>query len=334
MLSVVHILRRKRISNFSIELIFSQIRDNLSNQLAFTVLEVPRFNDSFNDKFLNWIFILRNSFKFKNSLLHITGEIHYVSIFLFFNPIVLTIHDCGFVYRKKGIARYVNIWLYLKLPFLFTNKIIATSNEVKKDIIKWTGIREDAITVIPVPVRSDLVFVDKVFNSIKPRILHIGTAANKNLDNLLFALKGIDCELDIVGELTPLNLKNLKNLNIKYSNSVNLSNEEIKDRIVNCDILSFVSTFEGFGMPIIEANSVGRVVVTSSISSMPEVANDAACFVNPHDINSIRAGFIKVINDDTFRINLIEKGLLNKDRFSIESISNQYLNLYKELIQK
>jgi glycosyltransferase involved in cell wall biosynthesis len=47
------------------------------------------------------------------------------------------------------------------------------------------------------------------------------------------------------------------------------------------DILAFVSTSEGFGMPILEANAVGRVVVTSNITSMPEVANNAAHYVNP-----------------------------------------------------
>ena len=59
---------------------------------------------------------------------------------------------------------------------------------------------------------------------------------------------------------------------------------------MNTDILSFVSTYEGFGMPIVEANAIGRVVVTSNVLSMPEVAGNAAHLVDPFDVNSIREG--------------------------------------------
>ena len=82
---------------------------------------------------------------------------------------------------------------------------------------------------------------------------------------------------------------------MSYKVYCNLSNEEIKKKYEDCDILTLVSTYEGFGMPIIEANRVGRPVITSNILSMPEVAGEAACLVNPFDIENIN--FLRIIND-------------------------------------
>jgi len=103
---------------------------------------------------------------------------------------------------------------------------------------------------------------------------------------------------------------------------------------VDADILTFVSTYEGFGMPIVEANVVGRPVLTSNISSMPEVAGDAACLVDPFDVNSIREGLLKIIQDDNYRNNLIEKGKVNAQRFNPSFIAKMYLDIYKKIYQE
>jgi glycosyltransferase involved in cell wall biosynthesis len=85
-------------------------------------------------------------------------------------------------------------------------------------------------------------------------------------------------------------------------------------------------------LPIIEANAIERVVVTSNISSMPEVAGDAACLVDPFDIQSIRNGIITVIENDGYRETLIQNGRKNKARFTAEHIANQYYDLYQQLL--
>ena len=84
-------------------------------------------------------------------------------------------------------------------------------------------------------------------------------------------------------------------------------------------------------MPIVEANAVGRAVVTSNCASMPEVAGEAACLVNPNSIASIRDGIQKVINDDGFRNKIITQGISNAKRFDPEVIAKQYLSLYEEI---
>jgi len=93
----------------------------------------------------------------------------------------------------------------------------------------------------------------------------------------------------------------------------------------------FASTYEGFGMPIIEAQAIGRPVITSNIGAMKEVALDTACLVDPYDVESIKNGIQKLIRDEAYRDLMIKKGLKNVERFSLETISNQYIALYKSI---
>jgi glycosyltransferase involved in cell wall biosynthesis len=84
-------------------------------------------------------------------------------------------------------------------------------------------------------------------------------------------------------------------------------------------------------MPILEAQTVGRPVVTSNISSMPEVAGSAACLVDPYSVESIRAGVLRVIEDAEYRANLISAGFENTQRFKAETVARAYAELYAEL---
>ena len=104
-----------------------------------------------------------------------------------------------------------------------------------------------------------------------------------------------------------------------------------QDEYRNADMLLFVSTYEGFGLPIVEANAVGRPVVTSQISSMPEVAADAACLVDPYDVASIRHGVQRVIENAAYRNELIQRGYVNAMRFSQEVVAARYAEVYRDV---
>jgi len=92
-------------------------------------------------------------------------------------------------------------------------------------------------------------------------------------------------------------------------------------------ILAFPSLFEGFGLPVLEAQSVGVPVVCSNTSSLPEVAGDAALLVNPLDVNAIAAALRRAMFDDSVREPLVRAGLLNIQRFSWERCAQNILTL-------
>jgi glycosyltransferase involved in cell wall biosynthesis len=133
-----------------------------------------------------------------------------------------------------------------------------------------------------------------------------------------------------VGKLNETQRAKLEQHRIEYSFVYNISDEEMVRKYEECDVLVFPSLYEGFGMPIVEANAVGRPVLTSNLSSMPEVAGNAACLVDPLDIRSIRHGLLKIIRDDSYRNQLIANGFENRKRFEANEIARQYAALYLE----
>ena len=169
---------------------------------------------------------------------------------------------------------------------------------------------------------------------IAPTVLQIGTRHNKNLERVFEALAGLDIQLHIVGRLEPHQVDLLKAHKITFRNSWNLSKEDLLEAYRSSDLVSFVSTSEGFGMPILEAQWIERPVLTSSVSSMPEVAGDGALLVDPFSIESIRNGFKRLLSDSTLRCNLIEHGRNNRQRYTLKQVSSQYLQIYDEIINR
>ncbi|MBI2011666.1 glycosyltransferase family 4 protein [Candidatus Daviesbacteria bacterium] len=94
--------------------------------------------------------------------------------------------------------------------------------------------------------------------------------------------------------------------------------------------LVYPSLFEGFGLPILEAFSCGCPVLTSNISSLPEVAGEAAILVDPYNIDAIRDGMIK-LTDNNFRDKLTKKGYLQLNKFSWQIAAKETLKLFKEV---
>jgi glycosyltransferase involved in cell wall biosynthesis len=145
------------------------------------------------------------------------------------------------------------------------------------------------------------------------------------------ALKDVDCCLVIIGPLDSALLSKLTETGIKYESYVNLTPEQVVDQYALADIVCFVSLYEGFGLPIIEAQAIGRPVITSNISPMCDVASDAACLVDPYDGESIHRGIIKLINDEDYRNALVEKGYTNAGRHSPSIVARHYWAIYQDI---
>ena len=145
------------------------------------------------------------------------------------------------------------------------------------------------------------------------------------------ALKGLRCTLVLLGRLDEEIQKKLASCGTSYVNHVDLTEDEVRREYVNCDIVSFVSLGEGFGLPIIEGQATGRPVITADLSPMRDVAGDGACLVDPLDVDQIREGFNKIISDAAYRRQLVERGQRNVIRYSPATISGRYLDLYRRM---
>ncbi len=269
--------------------------------------------------------------RLRADVFHVSGDIHFAALFLPGSRTVLTIHDCGFVRHANPLKRFLLKWLWLRWPVSHCRQIVAVSEATKADIVRHTGCDPAKITVIPSAVPQHFQSKPKPFATQCPRILHIGSAPNKNLLRHIEALEGIPCVLHIVGNIGPEERRMLKRCAIAFECTPHIDDTDMVRAYEECDLLLFASTFEGFGMPILEAQIIGRPVVTSCISSMPEVAGpEGACLVNPFCVVSIRQGILRVIHDAAYRERLIQKGFENTRKYRAEEAAAAYAALYQE----
>lgn len=317
----VLIIRSTSKQFYSIERVFNR----LNVLLNAAVIVLPHESKGLIPRIKNIVFLLKNKVRY----LHITGHDHYLLWFPFKNAI-LTIHDIEALKRKSGVTKLLFRWFWFDIPIKNARAITTISEFTKLELLKINRFKTP-IHVIPNPLPEGFNYIPKVEWSEKLKILHIGTKKNKNLTRLIQALNGINCELTILGKLNGEILKELSQNKISFVNKVNLADHELTLEYQKTELVAFVSTYEGFGLPIIEAQAIGRVVITSDKSSMPEVAGTGAYFVNPFSVESIRDGIQKLKKDEKLRKVLIEDGLKNCERFNPEIIADLYKKLYLSL---
>lgn len=325
-MKICHIQRLPPKGRFSIEGYFSRVRESLK-AADVDLLILPCLSQGLWKRIRNCITARRYSADVK----HVTGDVNYAAIVCRRRKTILTILDCEVLNRSSGLKKAILKLFWYTLPAKRSAAVTVISEETKRQLLRQVSLPADKIHVIPVSVSALYQPSPKAFCSDCPRILQIGTKDNKNIVRLAEALSGIRCHLDVVGPLTPSAQQALDGNNITFTNHTQLSDEQVVQRYVQADIVSFVSTYEGFGMPIVEAQSVERVCVTSNCSSMPEVAGDGACLVDPFDVDSIRDGFQRVINDPDYRDSVIRAGRVNKLRFDADNIAQSFYSLYESV---
>lgn len=331
-MKVVFFQRKPRpLKNFSVEMLFDQVRSYLPSDIEYKIHIAKHYSNGF----FNRLFISIDAMFNQSDVNHVTGDIGFITIFLSGKKTILTMLDVGSLNDANPIMKKILQWFWVQWPVYKASYVTTISEASKKELLKYINVKhKKKIRIIYVPVSDQLTYVAKTFNEDCPVILQIGTKQNKNIPRLIEAIKGINCKLEIVGVLNQSQIDILELNNINYRNSVNLSNDELRKKYEEADLVAFVSTYEGFGMPIVEAQIVGRSVITSNLLSMPEVAGEGALLVDPYNIDEIRNGILKIINNEDFRNLLVEKGLKNATRFLVEAISNEYAELYREVFNK
>ncbi len=135
-------------------------------------------------------------------------------------------------------------------------------------------------------------------------------------------------KLIVVGKMKEKQKSLAEHYNLQIENLVHVPYDQIIDAYKRCDILCFPSFYEGFGLPIIEAQAVGRPVITSNFGAMKEVAGNGALLVFPNNIEEIINALLQIIVDKDLREDLVSKGLKNAERFKANTISEKYAKVY------
>ena len=270
--------------------------------------------------------------KGKADIFHVTGDVHYVVLALPAKKTILTIHDSVFMRANAGLKQLFFKWLFLKWPVKKCRFVTTISEKSKMDIVHFTGCDPAKVVVIPNPVNQHIYYREKKFDSDNPTLLFIGSTPNKNLLRIVEAISGLSCTLEIVGQIPEDQLLLLDKYHIRFKQFLHLTDTEIADRYAAADIVVFASLYEGFGLPILEGQKAGRPVLTSNISPMKEVAGAGACLADPENIESIRSGIHKIIGDANYRAIIIQKGFENVQQYELQKITNQYLALYRKIM--
>lgn len=261
-------------------------------------------------------------------------------------PQVPVIHDINFFHYPNYFPFWVrwhfNTWFpqFAKMA----KKIITVSEFCKKDIAKHYRIDPDKIKVayngvdisVKKPSSDEIVLVRKKYKQEKPYFIFIGALyPRKNLVNqlkafdLLLEKTGKDLELIVVGKSYPESESIFEiHQQLKHKKAIRFlgriePREDVNALLAGAEACTYVSNFEGFGLPVLECMQLGVPVITSNISALPEVAGDAALLVDPSSIHDIADAYEKLLSNTTISQQLIEKGFSQYKKFTWEDTAKR-----------
>ncbi|MFH0925329.1 MAG: glycosyltransferase family 1 protein [bacterium] len=269
--------------------------------------------------------------------------------------VIVTIHDIIHLLFPKYFPfplAYYYAKVMLSLVSKRANKIITVSEYSKQDMVKHLRISPNKIEVIyngldPVFCSEEKKIKDK--RACHPLIardylLYVGNfKPHKNLTNLiksfniLYNTYSKNYDLILAGG----NLDeqpDLKNLVRQYSLSHvvkslgYISLKELPPLYSNATLFIYISLYEGFGFPPLEAMACGIPVIVSNRSSLPEIIGDAAVFVDPYNIENIYEGMISVLSSTYFKNELVAKGKKRAEKFSWKEMSKKVVNVYESTL--
>ena len=244
-------------------------------------------------------------------------------------PFVITIHDLNHIY-------YYSLFHKIYLKYVIRNladkakKIITVSEFTKDEIVNKLTIKAEKIEVIYNGIDESFHQNRESLVLERPYFLYIGNRRSyKNINRMLkaFAVASIsrDYLLAFSGEPDDLLRKEIEMLNI--SNRIkffgNIDDRDLPSIYKGATALLFVSLMEGFGLPVLEAMASGTPVITSNITSLPEIAGSAAILVNPNDIKDISIAIERIVTDTALRSSLINLGFAQAKNFSWDKAAKQ-----------
>ncbi|UOU97600.1 glycosyltransferase family 4 protein [Chryseobacterium daecheongense] len=262
---------------------------------------------------------------------------------------VVTIHDLIFVRYPQYYSffdRQIHLWKF-KRATQIADKIIAISEQTKKDIIHYLKVPETKIEVIyqgchqAFKEKQSEEFTQQTkqkFNLPEKFILNVGTIEDrKNLLNIVKAIKGTDIPLVVIGKKTKYYQKvagfiskNSMEKQVHFLEGVSMDELAVIYKLA--DIFVYPSFFEGFGIPVIEALFSKTVVITSNRSCLPEAGGKDSVYINPDDYHDIRSKIQFLWDNEAERKRRADKGFEFVQKFNDETIANELMNFYQKIL--
>jgi glycosyltransferase involved in cell wall biosynthesis len=268
-------------------------------------------------------------------------------------PQLAVIHDLNFEHNPEDLPKAHRHYYRSFFPKFAkkASRIVTVSAFSKDDIIKTYRVPPDKIDVVYNGVSADfkpisdaeITAVQRNYTAGHSYLLFVGALhKRKNLQRLVEAYhelikeKRIQQHLLIVGETMWKSqaIKIPKELKDFIHFTGHLDSTNLAKVTAAADLLCFVSYFEGFGIPIIEAMKSGVPVLAGNLTALPEVGGDAAFYCDPYSVDSIKEGILHVLDDPTLRFTMIEKGFSRAEKFNWDKTAQGLWNSFEKMISQ
>jgi len=263
-------------------------------------------------------------------------------------PSVVTIHDLIFI-RYPEFYKTIDRKIYfnkVKYACSSAKKIIAISGQTKEDIVRFFDVDSNKIEVVYQPVspvffeRNDVEQLREKYNLREKFILSVGThEPRKNQLSILKAIQSekLDIQIVFVGKTTSYTKKLTKYITAhKMQNQVNFLNDISENDLAGlyqlANLSVYISFFEGFGLPVIEAMASGCPVITSNVSCLPETAGEAAVLCAPSNFEELGKQIRTLLENKNIRNELIAKGIERSKLFHPQIFSEKMISLYTKIL--
>lgn len=268
--------------------------------------------------------------------------------------VIWTLHDLRSIVLSERMS-FLASWYWKKwLPYSarYADVIICTSENTRRDAVKYLGLPESAMHIIPVGLPTEIrewrfdpvkaTQYHKKFDINKPFFSTVGTIQPiKNIPFLITVFARLRKELELDYQLVIIGkkgwdydnvVKALANEGLTEGKEVIItdyvSDDEKWSLVKSSHALLFPSLYEGFGIPPIEAQELGVPVLSSNSSSLPDVIGEGGVFCSPTKAEEWVAGYKQLQAD---RVELVKRGKTNAKRFYWEDIAKQWIKLYQSL---
>ena len=268
---------------------------------------------------------------------------------------VMSLYDLTFIKYPNYINAVVKTYTErVKRCLQWTDLVITISESSKKDIIEYLNVKPDRIYITPLASRYYPNYLsveskEKLKPSVnydfsQPYILFVSTIEpRKNINAIISAFNYLKDQSKIEHHLILVGQKGWHHKPIfeaigasPWKTQIHhlnyLSDELVALLYSQTDVFVYPSHYEGFGLPVLEAMTLGAPVITSNTSSLPEVAGDAALLIDPNDSIQLADTILKVISDSQFRSQLIDKGQERAKLYSWERTAKETLKAYRSLL--